>query len=263
MVKEQINETTAPLADRAINDNSGNNIEETYAPLQSPSLTGTPTAPTADSNTNTNQIATTSFVQNAVAKVVDSAPETLNTLNELSKALGDDPNFATTIANQIGTKLDKTDVVTTATPNKVLRLNADGKLDADITGNANTATNVNWDGVLDKPNLSAVATSGNYNDIKNTPDLTVYAKNNGNNTFSGENTFNNCPKTSATPSDNADLVNKGYVDGLVGDNISSLENSISSSYIKNSEVANSANKIPRYNSNGHLVLPSGAEIWVG
>ena len=35
-------------------------------------------------------------------KAVDSAPETLNTLNELSAALGDDPNFATTIATQLG-----------------------------------------------------------------------------------------------------------------------------------------------------------------
>ena len=39
--------------------------------------------------------------------MVDSAPETLNTLNELAAALGDDPNFATTVATQIGGKVDK------------------------------------------------------------------------------------------------------------------------------------------------------------
>jgi hypothetical protein len=39
--------------------------------------------------------------------MIDSAPETLNTLNELAAALGDDPNFATTVATQIGSKLDK------------------------------------------------------------------------------------------------------------------------------------------------------------
>ncbi len=46
-------------------------------------------------------------VTEEIAKVVDSAPDTLNTLNELAAALGDDPNFATTIATQIGNKVDK------------------------------------------------------------------------------------------------------------------------------------------------------------
>jgi hypothetical protein len=52
--------------------------------------------------------ATTSYVDTAVSNLVDSAPGTLDTLNELAAALGDDPNFATTISNQIGTKLDAT-----------------------------------------------------------------------------------------------------------------------------------------------------------
>ena len=75
------------------------------APLASPALTGTPTAPTAASGTNTTQIATTAFVGTAVANLVDSAPTTLDTLNELAAALGDDPNFATTVTNSIATKL--------------------------------------------------------------------------------------------------------------------------------------------------------------
>lgn len=49
---------------------------------------------------------TNSTIDTKVAALVDSAPETLNTLNELSAALGDDPNFATTVSNQIGQKLD-------------------------------------------------------------------------------------------------------------------------------------------------------------
>lgn len=84
-----------------------NDLELKKAPLESPTLTGTPTAPTASTDTNTTQIATTAFVQTAVSNLVDSAPETLNTLNELSSALGDDPNFATTIATQLGNKVDK------------------------------------------------------------------------------------------------------------------------------------------------------------
>lgn len=53
--------------------------------------------------------ATETYVDNKVAGLVDSAPATLDTLNELAAALGDDPNFATTVTNQIGGKVDKID----------------------------------------------------------------------------------------------------------------------------------------------------------
>lgn len=49
--------------------------------------------------------ATKGYVDTQVSNLVDSAPGTLNTLNELAAALGDDPNFATTITNSIATKL--------------------------------------------------------------------------------------------------------------------------------------------------------------
>lgn len=85
---------------------SGNFNPATKANLDSPALTGTPTAPTPASGTNTTQLATTAFVQAAIAALADSAPETLNTLNELAAALGDDPNFATTITNELAKKAD-------------------------------------------------------------------------------------------------------------------------------------------------------------
>lgn len=56
-------------------------------------------------------VASTSYVDQKVAGIVDSSPEALNTLNELAAALGDDPNFATTVANDIGKKVDKTTTV--------------------------------------------------------------------------------------------------------------------------------------------------------
>ena len=59
-----------------------------------------------DSIPSIDGLATETYVNNAVSGIVDSAPETLNTLNELAQALGDDPNFATTIVNQIGQKAD-------------------------------------------------------------------------------------------------------------------------------------------------------------
>ena len=54
-------------------------------------------------------LATETYVNNKVAGIVDSAPATLDTLNELAAALGDDSNFATTVATQIGNKVDKVD----------------------------------------------------------------------------------------------------------------------------------------------------------
>jgi hypothetical protein len=74
------------------------------APLASPALTGTPTAPTASAGTNTTQVATTAFVGTAVANLVASAPATLDTLNELATALGNDASFSTTVTNSIATK---------------------------------------------------------------------------------------------------------------------------------------------------------------
>ena len=76
----------------------------TYAPLASPTLTGVPAAPTAALGTNTTQIATTAFVKAETAALVDAAPATLDTLNELAAALGDDANFATTVSTSIGNK---------------------------------------------------------------------------------------------------------------------------------------------------------------
>jgi len=77
------------------------------APTASPALTGTPTAPTASPGTNTTQIASTAFVQAAIAALVDAAPGALDTLNELAAALGDDPSFAATVTNGLADRLEK------------------------------------------------------------------------------------------------------------------------------------------------------------
>ena len=60
-------------------------------------------------------LASETYVNNTVAGLVDSAPETLNTLNELAQALGDDPNFATTVSTEIGKKANSADLATVAT----------------------------------------------------------------------------------------------------------------------------------------------------
>ena len=74
------------------------------APLASPALTGTPSAPTATPGTNSTQIATTAYADAAVAALVDGAPALLNTLNELAAAINDDETFATTVAGLVADK---------------------------------------------------------------------------------------------------------------------------------------------------------------
>jgi hypothetical protein len=76
-----------------------------YAKIASPTFTGTPAAPTASAGTNTTQLATTAFVSTAVSNLVDSAPGTLNTLNELAAALGDDASFSTTTATALANRV--------------------------------------------------------------------------------------------------------------------------------------------------------------
>ena len=65
------------------------------------SLTNKPSIPSTDG------LASTTYVDGKVAEIVNSAPEALDTLNELATALGNDPNFATTVSTQIGNKVDK------------------------------------------------------------------------------------------------------------------------------------------------------------
>ncbi|WP_096309040.1 tail fiber protein [Escherichia coli] len=81
-----------------------NNALALKAPLASPALTGVPTAPTAAQGTNNTQIATTAYVKAAISALVGSSPEALDTLNELAAALGNDPNFATTMTNALAGK---------------------------------------------------------------------------------------------------------------------------------------------------------------
>ncbi|EEI2268253.1 shikimate transporter [Salmonella enterica] len=85
---------------------------QTKAPLDSPALTGTPTAPTPETTAAGIEIATAAFVAAKVAQLVGSAPETLDTLKELADALGNDPNFATTVLNKLAGKQPLDDTLT-------------------------------------------------------------------------------------------------------------------------------------------------------
>ena len=77
----------------------------TFAGTISGTLASSVTATTQSAGDNSTKVATTAYTDTAIANLADSAPSTLNTLNELAAALGDDANFSTTVTNSIATKL--------------------------------------------------------------------------------------------------------------------------------------------------------------
>jgi hypothetical protein len=76
------------------------------APLESPTFTGTPSAPTATAGDSSTQLATTAFVTTAVDNLVGGAPGALDTLNELAAAINDDENYAASITTALSNKQD-------------------------------------------------------------------------------------------------------------------------------------------------------------
>jgi hypothetical protein len=129
------------------------------------------------------------YVTEKIAGIIDSAPEALNTLNELAAALGDDPNFATTIATQIGNKADKTSLGTLATKSTVAKSDLAtgvqtslGKADTALQSYTETDPTVPaWAKEENKPTYTAaevgalpnttILFSGSYNDLTDKPTI--------------------------------------------------------------------------------------------
>nr|WP_244568273.1 prophage tail fiber N-terminal domain-containing protein [Escherichia coli] len=106
---------------------------KTKAPLDSPAFTGTPTTPTPPDDAAGLETANAAFVRKLLAALVGSSPETLDTLNELAAALGNDPNFATTVTNALAGKQPLNDVLTavsqiTPEENTLPYFSADGRI---------------------------------------------------------------------------------------------------------------------------------------
>ena len=128
--------------------------------FNSPTLTGVPLTPTATSGTNTNQVASTEYVRTEISNLVNSAPATLDTLNELATALGNDASFSTTVTNSLAAKaalagatFTGTVVIPTGTLNAAnIGLNTPGSgnflslkvnnTDVSVTGHTHTASNI-------------------------------------------------------------------------------------------------------------------------
>ncbi len=143
------------------------------APLDSPAFTGTPTTPTPPDDATGLEMANAAFVRKLLAALVDSSPEALDTLNELAAALGNDPNFATTITNALAGKQPLNDVLTavgqiTPRKNSLLYYNESGNLTlTDLTGRAKSLLGL---GTYEKMRalleLKAAATMDPQSDIR-------------------------------------------------------------------------------------------------
>jgi len=133
--------------------------------------------------TTTPTLATQTYVTTAVANLVAAAPITLDTLNELAIALGNDPNFATTTANLIGTKASLTAAQT-------------------ITG-ANTFSNTANSFYGSGANLTGIGVPTNM--VTTDTDQTI----------TSVKTFNSVPLCNIYPTTNNQLANKSYCDNSV------------------------------------------------
>ena len=182
-------------------------------------LINTPTIPSTDG------LATETYVQNKIAEVVNSAPGTLDTLNELAQALGNDPNFATTMATELGKKANTANLATVATSgsyndlsdtptipsvgNGTLTIQKNGTSAGTFTANATTDKTINIIVPTKVSELTDDVVKGKYLSLTG-------------GTMTGNININNKTITNLkTPTANTEAANKKYVDDQIAANSSS------------------------------------------
>lgn len=186
LTSESVTEAATPSTVKQLNDEL-----QLKANKHSPNFTGKPTSPTPPKDSNDTSISTTSWVRDAIAELVGSSPETLNTLAELAEALGNDPNFATTITGELAQKQPLNPLLTaiaavTSAANKLMYFTGSNKVElTDFTETARTllakgttADIINFLGLratVDKAN-GALQKNSNGADI---PDKETFARNIG------------------------------------------------------------------------------------
>jgi peptidoglycan hydrolase CwlO-like protein len=161
---------TADLATKSYADNAKTDAISTSATaialkadIDSPALTGTPTAPTATAGTDTTQIATTAFVQDAIESVIGAAPAALDTLNELAAAINDDSSYAATVTSELALKAPKADPTFTGT----VALPAASSVTLDGTAlSATLATKADNNSVINTMSGSHTISSADVNNIR-------------------------------------------------------------------------------------------------
>lgn len=186
LTSDSVTEAATPSTVKQLNDDL-----QLKANKHSPNFTGNPTSPKPPKDSNDTSISTTSWVRDAIAELVGSSPETLNTLAELAEALGNDPNFATTITEELAQKQPLSPLLTaiaavTTAANKLMYFTGSNKVGlTDFTETArsllakgSTADIINFLGLkptVDKAN-GALQKNSNGADI---PDKETFARNIG------------------------------------------------------------------------------------
>ena len=261
-------------ADKAIADGNGNNIVNTYVTksvlassvttatgkvttltatdntFTNVTITGTTSVPTANEGNSSNAIASTEFVAKSIAALVSSAPETLNTLNELATALGNDPNFATTVTNALAKKMNEKEATDTfATKTEVTDTFAT-KTEVSDLQSSTVAKTALWEALHSQDSATLTGlTNAQWSA------LGVFIR-----------YINTLNKFENQPSQYGQLIN------LTADK----NNEVAQLWLTQPEGilyyrggnANIAVKdttftrVANYNADGHLVFPNGAEMWV-
>ena len=186
LTSESVTEAATPSTVKQLNDEL-----QLKANKHSPNFTGKPSSPTPPKDSNDTSISTTAWVRDAIAELVGSSPETLNTLAELAEALGNDPNFATTITGELAQKQPLSPLLTaiaavTTAANKLMYFTGSNKVGlTDFTETArsllakgSTTDIINFLGLratVDKAN-GALQKNSNGTDI---PDKETFARNIG------------------------------------------------------------------------------------
>ena len=186
LTSDSVTEAATPSTVKQLNDEL-----QLKANKHSPSFTGKPTSPKPPKDSNDTSISTTSWVRDAIAELVGSSPETLNTLAELAEALGNDPNFATTITGELAQKQPLSPLLTaiaavTTAANKLLYFTGSNKAElTDFTETArsllakgSTADIINFLGLKTTVDKAAGAMQRNSNGA-DIPDKATFAKNIG------------------------------------------------------------------------------------
>ena len=154
------NITPGALTSASLNDTgvtAGQYGSSTAIPVITTNAKGQLTAVTTASLPS--NLATETYVTTAISNLVDSAPTTLDTLNELAAALNDDANYASTVTTALGTKVDKINItgasVGSATQIPVITYNAQGQITATSTAALDLSTKV------DKINITGATVGSN------------------------------------------------------------------------------------------------------
>lgn len=186
LTSDSVTEAATPSTVKQLNDDL-----QLKANRHSPTFTGVVKAPTPASDSNDTSVSTTAWVRQAIAELVDSSPETLDTLSEIAAALGNDPNFATTMTNQLAGKQPLSPLLTaiaavTTAANKLPYFTGSNQVGlADFTSTARellakgtTADIINFLGLKTTVDKAAGAMQRNSNGA-DIPDKATFAKNIG------------------------------------------------------------------------------------